>query len=385
MDMLPSSLGTVIPAGSTAGEIQLARTEAGVFILTMLAEPAGNRENRWTLGFARAMHVAFDAIEAELEASTGPAALLTASDSEKFFSNGIDPQWLMDTSKAGDPDQELKMWDDLVMPAFARPLRLPIPTVAAIGGHCFGAGLMFALGCDTRLMREDRGFLCAPEVGAVHAAFPASSCIALSPAPQRACVACGDWQVAIGIDIPSPELTLFKHAMPIHAFHQTVLEAKRWSGPEALAAGIVSAVHPMPQLLQAAVSTAEQLAQLGKKRWLMYVHPTAAGHIPSMISVPLSSSSSSNAAGIGAIWQQLTTGLSRCVRAHAGVTSRPRPRATSRRRSCSTASRPIGRQDRCPSPLVRPVCAPPAGPACLPASAPLRALRAHDAHACNVR
>eukprot|EP01047_Picozoa_sp_COSAG01_P042872 COSAG01_NODE_3771_length_5712_cov_49.079102_1_plen_35_part_10 len=35
--MLPSSLGTVIPAGSTAGEIQLARTEAGVFILTMLA------------------------------------------------------------------------------------------------------------------------------------------------------------------------------------------------------------------------------------------------------------------------------------------------------------------------------------------------------------
>ena len=52
--MLPSSLGTVILAGSTAGEIQLARTEAGVFILTMLAEPAGNRENRWTLGFARA-------------------------------------------------------------------------------------------------------------------------------------------------------------------------------------------------------------------------------------------------------------------------------------------------------------------------------------------
>jgi hypothetical protein len=35
---------------------------------------------------------------------------------------------------------ELAEWNDLTMPAFARPLLLPIPTVCCIGGHAFGAG-----------------------------------------------------------------------------------------------------------------------------------------------------------------------------------------------------------------------------------------------------
>lgn len=67
----------------------------------------------------------------------------------------------------------------LDMPSFARPLQLPIPTVCALNGHAFGAGMMFALGHDYRLQREDRGFLCAPEV-------------------------------AIGVGIPPPEMELFR-------------------------------------------------------------------------------------------------------------------------------------------------------------------------------
>ena len=45
------------------------------------------------------------------------------------------------------------------MSAFFRPLQLPIPTVAAINGHAFGAGMMFAVAHDYRLQREDRGFV----------------------------------------------------------------------------------------------------------------------------------------------------------------------------------------------------------------------------------
>ena len=45
-----------------------------------------------------------------------------------------------------------------------RVITLPIPTICAVGGHAFGAGFMLALCHDVRLMREDRGFLCANEV-----------------------------------------------------------------------------------------------------------------------------------------------------------------------------------------------------------------------------
>ncbi|GIR87079.1 MAG: hypothetical protein CM15mP86_05380 [Gammaproteobacteria bacterium] len=45
-----------------------------------------------------------------------------------------------------------------------RFITLSIPTVCAINGHAFGAGFMFALTHDVRVMREDRGFLCANEM-----------------------------------------------------------------------------------------------------------------------------------------------------------------------------------------------------------------------------
>ena len=46
----------------------------------------------------------------------------------------------------------------------ARMLALPIPTVAAVTGHAFGAGSMLATAHDWRVMRADRGFFCFPEV-----------------------------------------------------------------------------------------------------------------------------------------------------------------------------------------------------------------------------
>ena len=89
--------------------------------------------------------------------STAPVALqITATG--KFFSNGLDQEWLQANPAEWVP------YVTGVQAMFAKVLTLPVPTVCAINGHCFAAGAMLALACDYRVMRTERGFFCLPEV-----------------------------------------------------------------------------------------------------------------------------------------------------------------------------------------------------------------------------
>jgi enoyl-CoA hydratase/carnithine racemase len=47
---------------------------------------------------------------------------------------------------------------------FKRVLLMPVPVIAAINGHAFVNGAMFACTCDFRFMKKDKGFFCFPEV-----------------------------------------------------------------------------------------------------------------------------------------------------------------------------------------------------------------------------
>ena len=174
----------LIPYGCTPGWVSLSRTEHGVYILRMKAE--ANPENRWMPAFNAAMMKAFDGVEKHLEEEAGdtPAALLSISESEKFFSNGIDPNGAYSKKLTLPRMSKIEMAEQagLGMPAFARPLQLPIPTVAAINGHAFGAGMMYTSCHDYRFQREDRGYQCAVEV-------------------------------EIGVGIPEPEMAMFGHIM----------------------------------------------------------------------------------------------------------------------------------------------------------------------------
>jgi enoyl-CoA hydratase/carnithine racemase len=111
----------------------------------------GDDENRFTLDWMQRMHAHLD------EVVNAPAPLVTTA-TGKFYSNGLDLEWVL---RNGD---RLGEYVGRVHELFARVLTLPVPTVAAISGHAFGAGAMLAMAHDWRLMRGDRGFFCFPEV-----------------------------------------------------------------------------------------------------------------------------------------------------------------------------------------------------------------------------
>jgi enoyl-CoA hydratase/carnithine racemase len=198
--------GTTEPARvETAGEVTILRLTAG--------------ENRFN-------PASLDAIEAalgELEASDGPGALVLTGEG-KFFSNGLDLEW-MGAAPPGGAEDVLRR----VHALFARVLAFPTVTVAAINGHAFAAGAMLALACDARVMREDRGYFCLPEVD-------------------------------IGIPFTPGMTALMRARLSPASAHEAMLSGRRYGAADALAAGIVDAVAPAERVLEDAVQRAAALA-----------------------------------------------------------------------------------------------------------------------------
>lgn len=112
----------------------------------------GDDENRFSLDF-------LDEIDGRLTdiVSSGAAGLVTTG-TGKFYSNGLDLDWLL---AHGD---QMQFYVGRVHALFSRVLTLPMSTAVALNGHAFGAGAMLAMAHDYRVMREDRGYFCFPEV-----------------------------------------------------------------------------------------------------------------------------------------------------------------------------------------------------------------------------
>ncbi|AAZ55580.1 enoyl-CoA hydratase-related protein [Thermobifida fusca] len=157
----------------------------------------GDTENRFHPDWIASVNAALD----EVEHTQGPCALVTAA-TGKFFSNGLDLEWL-----AAHPEQR----HDYVVSVhrlFARVLTLPMVTVAALQGHTFAAGAMLSLSHDFRVMRADRGFWCLPEADIKIPFTPGmSALIQARLSPQTA--------------------------------HEAMVTARRYGGHDAFAAGIV--------------------------------------------------------------------------------------------------------------------------------------------------
>ncbi len=184
-----------------------------VFVLDL-----GDTENRFHPDWLAAMNAALD----EVEQADGARALVTTA-TGKFFSNGLDLEWL------STHEEERGGYVSTVQHLLARVLALPLVTVAAIQGHAFAAGAMLTLSHDFRVMRADRGFWCLPEVD---------------------------------IQIPfTPGMSaLIQGRLAPQAAHVAMTTGRRYGGAEAVDAGIVDQAVAEDAVRSAAVEIASGLA-----------------------------------------------------------------------------------------------------------------------------
>ncbi|KAJ3483389.1 hypothetical protein NLI96_g6343 [Meripilus lineatus] len=80
----------------------------------------------------------------------------------KFFSNGLDFQ-----SVVSDPAIATTFFPVIFNPLMRRIVTFPIPTIAAINGHAFAAGMILSLCCDYRVMTDGskrNAWMCMNEI-----------------------------------------------------------------------------------------------------------------------------------------------------------------------------------------------------------------------------
>lgn len=188
--------------------------DENVFVLNL-----GDDENRFNPDWVGAVQAHLE----EVAAAPAPRALVVSA-SGKVWSNGLDLEWF-----AANVEQ-IPSFLDQVHELFASALELPVPTVAAIQGHCFAAGAMLALAFDERVMRADRGFFCLPEVD---------------------------------VRIPfTPGMNdLIKARLTPQVAHESMTTGRRYGGSDAVAAGIVQSAVEESEVVAQAVKRANELAE----------------------------------------------------------------------------------------------------------------------------
>ena len=194
--------------------IELTR-EGNVFILRFDVP-----ENRFRPENVVARHEALD----EVAGAGSPAALVTTG-TGKFYSNGLDLDWLL-----GEADEESrKTYIPQVLGLMARVLVFPTITVAAINGHAFGAGAQISLGHDYRVMRTGRGYWCMPEIDMHSPLHPGMTAIIQARVSRQTA-------------------------------HELVVTGTRYTAEAALAQQIVDYAVPEDEVLPRAVEIAAALA-----------------------------------------------------------------------------------------------------------------------------
>jgi Delta3-Delta2-enoyl-CoA isomerase len=186
------------------------RHEGSVAILTW-----NDGENRLNFDSLARLNELFD----ELEKTEGPLAVVLTG-TGKFFSNGLDLERF-----GSNPDEFNATLSELKR-TIGRILLFPAYTVAAINGHAFAGGALLSCAFDYRVMRDDRGYWCMNEA-------------------------------EIGLELDPQLWSILANRLPKATATVAATTAKRFSGPDALAAGIVEATASEDQVLPHGIDVAE--------------------------------------------------------------------------------------------------------------------------------
>ena len=178
-----------------------------------------------------------------MEAAGSPAALVTTG-TGKFYSNGLDLEWM--TGEAGPEERERYIPD--VLGLMARVLTFPTITVAAINGHAFGAGAQLSLAHDYRIMRRERGYWCMPEID-------------------------------MGAPLHPGMTAIIQARLPHQTAHDLIVTGTRYPAEQARAAKIVDHVEDEDEVLPRALAIAASLASKANPA----MHLLKAGMYPSTL------------------------------------------------------------------------------------------------------
>ncbi|KAI8063752.1 ClpP/crotonase-like domain-containing protein [Gongronella butleri] len=157
-----------------------------------------------------------------------PMALITIGNG-KIFSNGLELVYAA----------QYPPFMDMYLAVLKKMLTFCIPTIAALNGHAFAGGCLFAFAHDYRVMRADRGFLCMNEVEFAAPLAPGMSAI-------------------------------LQYKLTPTVFRDMVLRAHRFSAKEALEKNMVDQIVPENEVLSAAKALGEKLAPLAQSGSIAY-------------------------------------------------------------------------------------------------------------------
>ncbi|KAI5479859.1 enoyl-CoA hydratase/isomerase family protein [Pseudohyphozyma bogoriensis] len=130
------------------------------------------------------------------------ALVITGESKHKFFSNGLE---------LGLAAQCPHFFRDVYYRLLTKVLTFPMPTVAALNGHTFAGGFALGQACDWRVIKAERAWSCMNELD-------------------------------FGANLPSGMAGLLQAKLSPTTLRTVMLQAHRFTAPEALAAGIVDEV-----------------------------------------------------------------------------------------------------------------------------------------------
>jgi Delta3-Delta2-enoyl-CoA isomerase len=170
---------------------------------------------------------ALEALVETVETTEGPLALVLTGEG-RFFSNGLDLE------RFGSDPEQLAATVARFHVLLGRLYVAPAYTVAAINGHAFAAGAMLTCAFDHRVMREDRGYWCLNEAD-------------------------------IGLPLSASMTAAVLGRLPRATALEAMLTARRYPGPEALAAGIVEELAEEDAVLEVAIARAAAAATKNRR------------------------------------------------------------------------------------------------------------------------